>query len=93
MPAAFTYLTERQIRCLSLAAQGLQMDQIAARIYVTAWSVKNDLIRVREALRARNTAHAVALAIGTGLIPPGPPRRLAPSRHPHARPTGTGWPA
>lgn len=81
-------MTQRQLRILTLAAQGLTMDGIGARVYLTDWSVKNELVRVRGELRARNTAHAIAIAVGAGLIQPDrPPRRL---RRPST--TGTGWP-
>lgn len=84
-------ITDRQMRCLRLAADGLTMDKIAARVYLSTWSVKNELVRTRDVLRARNTAHAVAIAMRNGLIADAgrPLTRSVVG----ARPTGTGWPA
>jgi DNA-binding CsgD family transcriptional regulator len=84
-------ITARQLQCLSLAADGLTMDKIAARVYLSTWSVKNELVRVREALRAHNTAHAVAIAVRSGLIADA--GRPLPRRLTRVRLTGTGWPA
>lgn len=84
-------LTARQLQCLRLAADGLTMPKIGARLFVTDWTVKNDLIAVRDTLRARNTAHAIAIAMRNGLIPDaGRPITRRISRF---RLTGTGWPA
>jgi DNA-binding CsgD family transcriptional regulator len=88
--APWRRLTARQIHCLDLAAQGLTMTKIGARLYVTEWTVKNDLIAVRTALKARNTAHAVAIAMRNGLLPEA--GRPAPRNVARVRLTGTGWP-
>lgn len=94
MPASATpghRLTTRQMLCLRLAADGLTMPKIGARLFVTDWTVKNDLVAVRDILRARNTAHAIAIAMRNGLIPgAGRPTSRRISR---TRLTGTGWPA
>lgn len=86
-------MTPRQLQVLRLAADGLTMDEIAARIYLSAWSVKNELVRARRRLHAHNTAHAVAIAMSRNLIPgAGRPRpRHRPAKG--TRSTGTGWPA
>lgn len=84
-------LTTRQMQCLTLAAQGHTNRMIGAMLFVTDWTVKNDLIACRDVLKARNTAHAVAIAMRNGLLPEaGRPitRRIS-----RARLTGTGWPA
>jgi DNA-binding CsgD family transcriptional regulator len=84
-------ITARQLQCLSHAADGLTMRQIAARVYLSTDTVKNDLVRVREALRAHNTTHAVAIAMRNGLIADA--GRPLPRRPTRVRLTGTGWPA
>jgi DNA-binding CsgD family transcriptional regulator len=83
-------ITGRQLQCLALAADGLTMDSIAARVYLSTWSVKNDLVQARDVLRARNTTHAVAIAMRNGLLADA--GRPIARRHPGTRPTGTGWP-
>jgi DNA-binding CsgD family transcriptional regulator len=83
-------LSARQLQALTLAADGLTNERIGQRLYVSAWTIKNDLIAVRNRLRARNTAHAVAIAMRNGLLPEaGRPGHRRISR---ARLTGTGWP-
>lgn len=84
-------MTTRQLGCLRLAADGLTNRQIGNRLDVSTWTVKNDLIAVRTILRARNTTHALAIAMRNGLLPDaGRPVRRRISR---TRLTGTGWPA
>lgn len=62
-------LTLRQRQALSLAAHGLTYDQAANALAVTRRTVELHLTRARERLRAANTAQAVGIAVGRGLIP------------------------
>jgi DNA-binding CsgD family transcriptional regulator len=61
-------ITGRQLVCLSLAADGHTLDQIAAKMYISQSTAKTCLHRARTALGAHTTAHAVALAYQTGLL-------------------------
>ena len=63
-------LTEHQATILHLTAQGLTAAQIARRIGRHHDTVRSHLANAYAALGANNAAHAVALALGAGLIPP-----------------------
>jgi DNA-binding CsgD family transcriptional regulator len=61
-------LADRQREVLALAARGLTHRQIAQKLYLSPYTVFEYLKSARERLGARNTAHAVAIAIVCGLI-------------------------
>ena len=61
-------LSAAELDSLELAANGLTMAQSAARLKITPDTHKERLDRARERLGARNTTHAVALAVHDGLI-------------------------
>lgn len=61
-------LTEKQRRVLRLAALGLTRNEIAARLEVHPETVKTHMRVIREQLDARNTAHAVAIALSIDAI-------------------------
>lgn len=61
-------VTVRQLEMLRLAADGATYKQIAAELWVTVEDVKSLLGSARLTLEARNTTHAVAVAIRAGLI-------------------------
>jgi DNA-binding CsgD family transcriptional regulator len=63
-------LAERELQVLRLAANGHPNTEIGARLYITEDTVKTHLRRINAALRARNRAHAVALALTIGLLTP-----------------------
>ena len=56
-----------------LAADGLEASEIAARFGTTPGTVKTQRERLRRKLKARNMAHAIALAYAAGLIEPAAP--------------------
>lgn len=58
--------TERKI--MELAAEGLLVKQIAARLELSPLTVKNHLARIRRRLGATDKAHAVATALRAGLL-------------------------
>lgn len=58
-----------EIAALTLAAQGCGTGEIAARSYISTSTVKDTLTRARGKLGARNTTHAVAIAVARNLIP------------------------
>jgi len=51
-----------------LTAEGLTNEQIAAKLGVSRWTVKNTLIAVCRKLGARSRAHCAAIAWARGLI-------------------------
>jgi DNA-binding CsgD family transcriptional regulator len=61
-------LTPREKRALTHAAFGLSNSQIATRMGVPPGTVEGYLHRCYKRLRARNRAHAVALALVRGDI-------------------------
>jgi len=61
-------LTERQRDILRLAAAGLTHDQIPKRMHLSRSVVCEEMIRIRRALGARNTAHAAALGVHHGIV-------------------------
>lgn len=61
-------MTPRQRQVLELAAQGRVRPQIAADLGIAPDTVKMHVRDARHSLRARNTTHAVAIAIRQGLI-------------------------
>ena len=61
-------LTERQRDCLRLAAAGLEHREIGRRLHIEGCTVTIHLRGAREQLGARNTAHAVAIAVHHGIV-------------------------
>jgi DNA-binding CsgD family transcriptional regulator len=61
-------LRPRQRDVLSLAASGYSEIEIARALILSGFTVKNYLRSAREALGARNTANAVAIALSRQLI-------------------------
>lgn len=66
-------LTARQVEVLQLAAGGLSVAEIGAAMYLTRDTAKRHLENAYAKLGARNGTHAVALAIGAGLVTPPDP--------------------
>lgn len=62
-------LTERQKQILSLASSGMLAKECAHKLGVTVRTVEAHRVRAIVQLKARNTVHAVAIAIRHGLIP------------------------
>lgn len=65
-------LTPWELRVLTLMAAGLESPGLARFCSVTVESVKEATRHARHKLEARNTTHAVAIAIRRGLIEPPP---------------------
>jgi len=61
-------LTTREMRVLRLIADGLTDGEIGKRLYVSERTVKTAVGRVFCLLGARNRAHAVRLALTTGML-------------------------
>jgi DNA-binding CsgD family transcriptional regulator len=61
-------LTNREIQTLAAAAEGYDVKTTAEQFGVSPETVKSFRERMRKKLRARNTAHAVALGLREGFI-------------------------
>lgn len=61
-------LTERQIRVLHLAAEGLTNEQIAHQMYLAPKTVGAVVSEAMRQLGARNRVHAVAIAMRSGIV-------------------------
>jgi len=66
-----TVLTEREREILSLVAEGLSNDEIAARLYLSPLTSKTHVSRILSKLNARDRAQLVVIAYETGLVTPG----------------------
>ena len=61
-------LTERQIRVLQLMSEGFTQEEIGALIFRSTKTVELEVLHIRQELKARNTMHAVSLALVTKII-------------------------
>lgn len=61
-------LTSRELTTLTHIANGFTARETASKMFVAIDTVHDSLRRSRATLRARNTAHAVAIAMAAGLI-------------------------
>ncbi len=61
-------LSRDQLECLRLAAAGYAYHQMAARLHVSASTVRCRLRDARTALGARTTTHAVGIAMHHGIV-------------------------
>lgn len=61
-------LTAWQLRILALIADGLTKEQVAERLHLSPNTVKSHTWNIRAQLKARNVAHAVAIAYRKGLL-------------------------
>lgn len=61
-------LTPRQAEVLALIAAGKTPKEIAKQLFVSPHTVKSTMDAVRQRLKAKSTAHAVALALRAGEI-------------------------
>jgi len=62
-------LSDRQCEVLGLAALGLADKEIAREMSISVYTVGDHLRAARASLGARNTTHAVVLALCAGLLP------------------------
>lgn len=53
---------------LTLAADGMTKDEIGRTLFIMEATVRRHMTDLREKLGARNTAHAVAIAVRRGWI-------------------------
>lgn len=64
----FFVLSGRQCEVLGLAAAGLCDSEIAHELTLSVHTVRSHLRTIRERLGARNTIHAMAIALVQGII-------------------------
>jgi DNA-binding CsgD family transcriptional regulator len=68
MDAVPKQLSERETMILRCASYGLHRDDAAALLGISSETAKSYSERARRKLQAKNTTHAVALAIRGGLL-------------------------
>jgi DNA-binding NarL/FixJ family response regulator len=68
--AALTQLTTREREAVTLAAQGMSNDEIAARMVISPVTAKTHVNRAMTKLHARDRAQLVIIAYESGLITP-----------------------
>ncbi len=62
------FISARQCEVLRLAAAGLCDSEIAQALVLSVHTVRDHLRAIRERLGARNTTHAVSIALASGII-------------------------
>jgi DNA-binding CsgD family transcriptional regulator len=67
-----TRLTAREIQVLESVASGLSGREIASILGITYKTERNHVANILQKLQAHSLAHAVAVALGAGLIGPPP---------------------
>jgi len=61
-------LTPREAQCLALMSHGMTTEMVAQTLGIAFYTVMTYLKKARFALRAKNTAHAIAIALREGII-------------------------
>ncbi|MET8704447.1 response regulator transcription factor [Kitasatospora sp. NPDC004723] len=73
-PERLAALTAREREVMAMAATGLSNEEIAARMFVSPFTIRTHIHRAMAKLDARDRAQLVALAYQTGLVPTPRPR-------------------
>ncbi|MFD8008675.1 response regulator [Streptomyces sp. NPDC058955] len=74
-PERLASLTTREREAMAMAATGLSNEEIAARMFVSPFTVRTHIHRAMAKLHARDRAQLVAIAYQTGLVhAPRPPK-------------------
>ncbi len=63
-------LNDKQIQILQLTAEGLERVEIAARLELSDHTIRNHKTKIFRVLKAKSSAHAVAIALARQLIKP-----------------------
>ena len=79
VPPELTELSQRGLEVLTLIARGLSNADIAAKLVVSASTIKTHVAHVLQKLRVRDRVHAVVVAYETGLM------QSPPEKTPEAR--------
>ncbi|MFF2661998.1 response regulator [Kitasatospora sp. NPDC058032] len=74
-PERLAALTAREREVMAMAATGLSNEEIAARMFVSPFTIRTHIHRAMAKLDARDRAQLVALAYQTGLVPTPRPRQ------------------
>ena len=61
-------LSEREIEILGLVAKGFTNKEIAQSLYVATNTVSSHIVRILEALEARDRTNAVYIALKKGML-------------------------
>lgn len=69
--ARLASLTDREREVLALVGQGLNNDEIGARLYLSPLTAKTHVSRIMAKLLARDRVQLVVVAYETGLVTPG----------------------
>jgi DNA-binding CsgD family transcriptional regulator len=75
-------LSLRELQVLKMVANGGTRDVIAEQLDISPGTVASHMTRIYRALGARNAAHAVALAYGSGVLPYQAPLPVQPHLQP-----------
>jgi DNA-binding NarL/FixJ family response regulator len=70
-PAQFSRLTARELEVFTLMARGLDNQQVADRLGISAATVRTHVTRILAKLEVRDRVHAVVLGYESGLVRPG----------------------
>jgi DNA-binding NarL/FixJ family response regulator len=70
-PAQFSRLTARELEVFTLMARGLDNQQVADRLVISAATVRTHVTRILAKLEVRDRVHAVVLGYESGLVRPG----------------------
>ena len=60
--------TTRELEILKAIANGMNYQEVAKTMYISVETVKSHLRHLRPKLNAKNTTHAVAIALRRGMI-------------------------
>jgi DNA-binding NarL/FixJ family response regulator len=71
-PDCLAELTAREREMMTLAAEGLSNEEIAAKLFLSPLTVRTHIQRAMMKLHARDRAQLVVIAYQTGLVQPGP---------------------
>jgi DNA-binding NarL/FixJ family response regulator len=69
--AALEQLTDREREVMTLVGEGLSDDEIGAKLFLSAATVRTHVSRAKRKLGARDRSQPVVLAYETGLVRPG----------------------
>ena len=69
MADRLVHLSDRQLEVLALVAEGATDNEIALRLHLSVLTVAQYVREIRARFDARSRAHAVALALRSGLLP------------------------
>jgi DNA-binding NarL/FixJ family response regulator len=70
-PTVFSRLTERELEVFTLMARGLDNQQVADRLVISATTVRTHVTRILAKLGLRDRVQAVVLGYESGLVRPG----------------------